>query len=83
MLDKYIDQHKRPICFWFHIVGFIVLIYALWVQSWTLIVVAVILFILGHLFAGSGKTEEIAPRSEPTPPSETPESSEPTEPTGY
>jgi len=50
MLNKVIDHHKHPVTFWFHILGFIVLIFGLWTHGWGLIILAIFLFILGHSF---------------------------------
>ena len=74
MLDKCIDQHKKPICFWAHIVGFIIGVYGLWVHSGPLIIVAVVICILGHLLATSmGKEKTTLAPKEPTLPAESPE----------
>ena len=80
MFNKCVDQHKKPICFWAHIVGLIIGIYGLWIHSWSLIVVAVVICILGHLLAaGPGKKKTAVTPKEPTLPAEQPEM--PSEPT--
>lgn len=50
MLNKVIDHHKHPVTFWFHMLGFIVLIFGLWTHKFGLIILAILFCILGHLF---------------------------------
>lgn len=50
MFDKLIDRHKNPANIFFHFVGFVVFIWGLWTHNWTVIIVAAILLIIGHLF---------------------------------
>lgn len=75
MFDKLIDQHKRPVCFWFHLVGFIALIYGLWAHSWTWIIIGIVLCLLGHLFTSSGSEK----KKEESVSSEKPSENEPVE----
>jgi len=49
MLNKMINHHKHPVTFWLHMLGFIVLIFGLWTHNLGLIILAILLFILGHL----------------------------------
>ena len=50
MFDKCCDQHKKPVCFWLHVIGLVVGIYGLWMHNWTWIIVALVVMVLGHLF---------------------------------
>jgi hypothetical protein len=55
MFNKYIDHHKEPVCFWLHVIGFLIGIWALWNHNWTWIIIAVVVMLLGHLFAAMKK----------------------------
>lgn len=45
-----IDRHKNPTNGLLHILGFAVAIYGIWQHDWNVIIFAVIILIVGHLF---------------------------------
>lgn len=71
MLDKCIDQHKEPVCFWLHLIAFFIGIWALWTHNWTGIVVSVALLVIGHLSAMKKKKSVVKEKpAEQTPSTE-------------
>jgi len=49
MLDKFIEGHKNPITFIFHIIGIIIAIYGIWQHDLKIIAIAVLIMLIGHL----------------------------------
>jgi hypothetical protein len=51
MFDRAINQHKHPVTMVFHFIAFLMGGYGLWLHNWSLIIGAVIVACLGHLFS--------------------------------
>lgn len=47
--EKICGMHKNPINCFLHLIAGILLVYALWMRNVTLIVVAVVIFTIGHI----------------------------------
>lgn len=50
MLDKLVDRHKNPLNQILHLAALVVGVYGLWNHDWVLIIVAVVVAIVGHMF---------------------------------
>ena len=50
MFDSFIDRHKNPTTGLLHILGVIIAAYGLWQNDWNIIIIAVIIMSVGHLF---------------------------------
>ncbi len=50
-LEKMALEHAEPVNFTLHFAAMFLLVYALWMRNWVLISVAIILGLIGHLYA--------------------------------
>lgn len=51
--EKICTMHKHPVNCFLHLIAGILLIYSLWMHNITLIVGAVVIFIIGHIIQAS------------------------------
>ncbi|MDI6888463.1 MAG: hypothetical protein QMC78_02045 [Methanocellales archaeon] len=59
MWNELVERHKNPINLGLQTVGFIALVYGLWMHNWTVIIVAVVTEVVGHAFPPPEKKIEI------------------------
>ena len=50
LLDVFLDMHRNPTTAILHIVGIAIAICGIWQHSWSLIILAIIVLVVGHLF---------------------------------
>ena len=53
--DKICGMHKNPINCFLHLIAGILLVYALWMHNITLIVIALIIALIGHIIQIASK----------------------------
>lgn len=54
-LEKRNLEHANPLLFTLLVIGIIIIIWGLWVHSWTAIISAAVLTFLGHIFVWTRK----------------------------
>ncbi len=47
--EKMCDIHRNPINCFLHLIAGIIIIYALWIHNVKLILIAILIFIIGHI----------------------------------
>ncbi len=50
MFNTLIDRHKNPINFLLHSLGFVIGVYGLWQHNRSMILLALLILVSGHLF---------------------------------